>query len=395
MVKKIIAILLVTVSSLAALPNGLAGELIAPDELPSVEAASSSGITLDCASAILVEASTGRVLFEKNPAAPRAIASITKIMTMLLVAEAVEAGKFTLEDIVTTTEHAYSMGGSQIWLEPGEQMTVHEMLKAVAVASANDAATALAEHCSGSEEEFVALMNRRAAELGMTNTVFKNSNGLDEEGHLSCARDVALMSRELLKHELLRGYITIWTDELRGGETFLSNTNKMLKSFTGTTGIKTGTTDDAGVCISASAIRDDMELIAVVLGASSSSARFDDAKKLLTYGFSNFELVALDLSAAEDLRVRVRLGLADYCATEYSMPLFVVVEKGKGELVHCEVTCAETLVAPIVRGEIVGEIAVYCDSELLMSCHILAAASVERLTLKSALRLLFEQLCRM
>ncbi|MEA4912821.1 MAG: D-alanyl-D-alanine carboxypeptidase family protein, partial [Oscillospiraceae bacterium] len=252
--------------------------ILGASSVQTTQAIANADLSMDATAAILVDAVTGTVLYEKNADAPRAIASITKVMTLLLVMEALDAGKITIEDEVTASEHAYSMGGSQIWLEPGEVMTVDELLRAVAVASANDAAVALAEYVGGSEEAFVGDMNRRAASLGMTNTTFKNSNGLDEDGHMSCARDVSVMSRELLKHELIRNYITIWTDELRGGETQLTNTNKMLRSYDGITGIKTGTTNKAGVCISAAAARDGMELIAVVLGSSDSAGRFAAAQ---------------------------------------------------------------------------------------------------------------------
>ncbi|MEG2938911.1 MAG: D-alanyl-D-alanine carboxypeptidase family protein, partial [Oscillospiraceae bacterium] len=270
-------------------------------------------LPLDASAVVLVERETGEVLYEKNADEPRAIASITKVMTIILVMEALESGKISLDETVNISEHAFSMGGSQIWLEPGEIFTVNELLKAVSVASANDAAVALAEHVGGSEDGFVSMMNQKAAELGMTKTTFKNSNGLDEDGHISCARDVALMSREILKHELVRNYITTWMDELRNGETQLTNTNKMLKSFNGISGIKTGTTNKAGVCISASAIRNDMELIAVVLGSSDSKARFASAGTLLEYGFANYELAPIKLDMALLTPVEVSLGEEEKC----------------------------------------------------------------------------------
>ena len=275
------------------------------------------GLSLDARSLIVVEASTGTVLYEDNADERLPIASITKVMTLILVMEALERGEISLDDEVETSVHAYSMGGSQIWLSPGEIMTVDELLRAVAVASANDAAVALAEYVEGSEGAFVTMMNQRALELGMTNTTFKNSNGLDEDGHLSTARDVAIMSRELLRHELIRNYVTIWMYELRGGQTQLVNTNKMLKSYTGVTGLKTGTTSKAGVCISASAKRDDIELIAVVLGSSNSSGRFKAAGDLLDYGFANFELAPVSVDREQLSKVRVRLGTEQYCSVYF------------------------------------------------------------------------------
>ncbi len=246
-------------------------------------AASAAGITpatnadfdVPCAAAILIDEDSGTVLYEKNADARRPIASITKVMTLLLAFEGLEAGKIHLDDFVPVSEHAYHMGGSQIWLEPGEQMTLDDMLKAICISSANDAAVAVAEYVGGSETAFAEMMNVRAYELGMTNTHFVNACGLDEAGHLSTARDVALMSREMLLHHTeVRDYCSIWMDTLRGGATQLVNTNKLLKSYRGITGLKTGTTGKAGVCISASAERDGLRLIAVVLGSASGKERF-------------------------------------------------------------------------------------------------------------------------
>ena len=243
-----------------------------------------------CQAAILIDEDSGTVLYEKNADESRPIASITKIMTLLLTFEALEAGKVSLSDIIPVSEHAYHMGGSQIWLEPGEQLTLDEMLKAICISSANDAAVAVAEFIGGSEPVFVERMNARAKELGMQSTTFRNACGLDEDGHLSTARDVAIMSREmLLNHPEIENYCTVWMDTLRGGATQLVNTNKLLKSYNGITGLKTGTTGKAGVCISASASRDDLRLIAVVLGSSSGKERFAAATSLLDYGFAMFE----------------------------------------------------------------------------------------------------------
>ncbi len=347
-------------------------------------------LPLDAASVLLIERETGEVLYEKNADEPRAIASITKIMTMILVMEALESGQTTLDDLVNVSEHAYSMGGSQIWLEPGEIFTVDEMLRAVAVASANDAAVALAEHVGGSEDAFVAMMNEKARALGMTKTTFKNANGLDEEGHISCARDVAIMSREVLRHELVRNYITIWTDELRGGETQLTNTNKLLRSFDGITGIKTGTTGKAGVCISASAERNGMELIAVVLGSSNAQGRFDAARTLLEYGFANYELAQTGLEAGQLAPVRVSLGVCESCEPVCDIPQSVVVERGKADSVVSEITIAEQVEAPVEAGQILGEVSVYCDGALIGAYPITAKEPVERLSFKTGLEKLLD-----
>ncbi len=345
---------------------------------------------LDATAVILVERDTGEVLYEMNGDEPRAIASITKIMTMILVMEALESGQITLEDKVNISEHAFSMGGSQIWLEPGEIFTVDELLRAVAVQSANDAAVALAEHVGGSEDAFVAMMNQEALKHGMTQTTFKNSNGLDEEGHMSCARDVALMSREVLRHELIRNYITIWQDELRGGETQLTNTNKLLKTFNGITGIKTGTTSKAGVCISASAEREGMELIAVVLGSSNGQGRFNAARSLLEYGFAHYELAEVAVDMEQLLPVGVKLGVEELCELDFTVPRNVVVQKGKADSVVCEISLADRVEAPVEAGQVLGEISVYCDGMLISSSPITAKNAVEKIGFQSGLQKLLD-----
>ncbi len=346
------------------------------------------GKTLDAGSVILVEGSTGTVLYEDNADERRPIASITKVMTLILVMEAIERGDISLDDRVETSIHAYSMGGSQIWLEPGEIMTVDELLRAVCVASANDAAVLLGEYVGGSEAAFVGMMNDKAEQLGMKDTTFKNACGLDEDGHLSTARDVAVMSRELLRHNLIRKYVTIWTDELRGGETQLVNTNKLLKSYSGITGLKTGTTSKAGVCISASAIRNDMEIIAVVLGSSDSAGRLQAATDLLDYGFANYELAPVTVSSDRLSRVSVRLGEKQYCPLYFDVPESIVVSAGRASAVDCDVVLSETLDAPVIQGQTVGEINIMCEGEILGSYEIKAAETVEKLTVGSAFTLL-------
>ena len=354
-----------------------------------------AGLSLDAKAVILVERETGDVLYEDNADESRPVASITKVMTMILVMEAIETGRISLDDDVVVTEHAYSMGGSQIWLEPGEVMTVDGLLRAVAVQSANDAAVALAEYVSGGEEAFVVEMNRKAKELGMTKTTFKNACGLDEEGHLSCARDVAIMSRECLKHDLIREYVTIWMDELRGGETSLTNTNKMLKSFNGMTGLKTGTTNKAGVCITASAEREGMELIAVVLGSPDSKARFAAARDLLEFGFANYELAGIDINPVDVSPVKVKLGEKEYCEYTYNVPDYVVVDKGKGDSVSYSVEMAETQAAPVEKGQTVGEITVYSEGIVIGVYPITATRRVEKLNFGSSYKMLLNSLLGM
>ena len=277
---------------LLALLTMLRSYAAAADALPHITPAGTDTLDVPCAAAILIDEDSGTVLYEKNADQQRPIASITKVMTLLLAFEALSAGRISLSDTVPVSEHAYHMGGSQIWLEPGEQMTLDDMLKAICISSANDAAVAVAEFVGGSEPAFVQQMNTRAADLGLTNTHFENACGLDAEGHLSTARDVAMMSREILLHHAeVRNYCSIWMDSLRDGATQLVNTNKLLKTYNGITGLKTGTTSRAGVCISASAERNGLRLIAVVLGADSGKERFAAATALLDYGFANYENV--------------------------------------------------------------------------------------------------------
>ena len=352
-----------------------------------------SGLSLNCRAAILIEPGTGRVLYEKSPDETMPIASITKLMTLLLTFEAIHEGKLTTETQVPVSEHAYHMGGSQIWLEPGEQFTLDEMLRAICVSSANDAAVAVAELVGGSEPAFVEQMNARAAQLGMEHTTFRNACGLDTEGHLSTARDVATLSRYILNTcpEILH-YTGIWTDSLRGGQTQLVNTNKLLRRYNGITGLKTGTTSGAGVCISASAERDGLTLIAVVLGAPSSADRFNAAAALLDYGFANY-------AAAPLPQMQRPLVLAVKHSTERSVPLdysalpeTILTEKGAAASLRAELTVPETLEAPVERGQSVGKAAVYEGDALLAEYDVCAAADAPLLTFDAALKLLWQSL---
>lgn len=340
-------------------------------------------------SGVLLEATTGKVLFEKNAHEQRACASITKVMTLLLVMEAIDEGKISYDDIVTTSEHAKSMGGSDIWLEVGEQMTVDEMIKATAVASANDAAVALAEHLCGTEDEFVKKMNERASELGMKNTVFKNCNGLDEEGHITTAYDVALMSIELMKHEKIFEYTTIWLDTLRGGETQIVNTNKLLKSYDGITGLKTGTTGDAGSCISATATRNNMSLCAVVLGATTGTERFKDAATLLDYGFANYEIVSFDASDSKLNEIEVKNGMKKNAHLECSGAKNMVVTKGGAENVEQALSVEEFLEAPVKKGQKVGTLSFTLSGEKVASFDIVTTENVDKITFKAVFCELF------
>ena len=351
------------------------------DAIPGVQAAGVQDFDVPCAAAVLIDEDSGTVLYEKNADERRPVASITKVMTLLLTFEALQAGKISLTDIVPVSEHAYHMGGSQIWLEPGEQLTLQEMLKAICISSANDAAVAVAEFVAGSEPAFVDAMNARAAALGMTATHFANACGLDEEGHLSSARDVAVMSREmLLHHPEVREYCTVWMDTLRGGKTQLVNTNKLLKSYPGITGLKTGTTGKAGVCITASAERDGLRLIAVVLGAASGKERFEAAKTLLDYGFAHYDSaeVALPDDAPEELPVK--RGAAETTALDYAAPERLLVPKGEGSDLQTKILLPDALQAPVQQGSPVGSWQLLRGETVLQELPICAAQDVQALS---------------
>lgn len=344
--------------------------------------------------AVLMDAKSGKILFEKNAHEQRPCASITKVMTLLLVMEALDSEKIHLDDVVTASAHAASMGGSDIWLEEGEQMSVDDMIKATAVASANDAAVALAEFVSGTEEDFVAAMNQKAKDLGMKDTVFKNCNGLDEEGHITSAYDVALMSRELIRHKKIFDYTSIWLDSLRGGETQIVNTNKLLRTYKGITGLKTGTTGDAGSCITATAERNGVSLIGVVLGADSGTARFKDAATLLDFGFANFETV--DLSLSEDLYpVTVEGGMEDEVEVVCDDSASLTLPKGEKDKVKRTVTIEESVPAPVTKGDKVGTISFTLNDEEVASFDILAADDVEQKTFSSVFSLIWKALIKL
>ena len=351
------------------------------DAIPGVQAAGVQDFDVPCAAAVLIDEDSGTVLYEKNADERRPVASITKVMTLLLTFEALQAGKISLTDIVPVSEHAYHMGGSQIWLEPGEQLTLQEMLKAICISSANDAAVAVAEFVAGSEPAFVDAMNARAAALGMTATHFANACGLDEEGHLSSARDVAVMSREmLLHHPEVREYCTVWMDTLRGGKTQLVNTNKLLKSYPGITGLKTGTTGKAGVCITASAERDGLRLIAVVLGAASGKERFEAAKTLLDYGFAHYDSAEVTLPDDAPEELPVQRGTAETTALDYAAPERLLVPKGEGSDLQTKILLPDALQAPVQQGSPVGSWQLLRGETVLQELPICAAQDVQALS---------------
>ncbi len=340
--------------------------------------------------AILVSAKTGDVLYEKNPDESVPIASITKVMTLLLTLEAVEAGKIKLDDIVPISHHAASMGGSQIWLEPGEEFTLDELVKAICVSSANDAAVAVAEFVGGSEPAFAELMNKRALELGMQNTHFVNACGLHDDAHLSTARDVAIMSEALLHHPLILEYSGIWTDSLRDGQTQLVNTNKMLNVYEGITGLKTGTTNAAGVCISATASRDGLDLIAVVLGSSNSQERFEAAKSLLDYGFATYEYAPFPILENQIEYIDVKSGQQRQMPVIYATPSGILCRKGEGVNLKASFTLPEQISAPVQEGQEVGVVSLTLEGEVLAQYPVLAQQNIDKMNFEAALSLLLK-----
>ena len=358
---------------------------------PAALTAAQPDLTFNCRAVCLIDQDTGTVLYEKNADQQMPIASITKVMTLLLTFEAIHDGRLTLDTLVPVSEHAYHMGGSQIWLEPGEQFTLDEMIKAICVSSANDAAVAVAELVGGSEQGFVQMMNDRAAELGMTNTTFHNACGLDTEGHLSTARDVAIMSRQILTTcpEVLH-YTGIWTDTLRGGATQLVNTNKLLRRYNGITGLKTGTTGGAGVCISASATRDGLNLIAVVLGAPSSKDRFEAATTLLDYGFAAWRAAPLPAMEDRPLLIKVRGSAEESVPLEYSaLPESILMPKESAAELTAQLTLPDELDAPVQQGQAVGMVRILAGESVLGEYDICAAADAPEMDFGTALGLLW------
>ncbi len=342
---------------------------------------SSAELDIDAKSCILMEMTTGTVLYEYNADEALPPASVTKIMTILIVMDAIDSGVISSDDIVTVSSYAASMGGSQVYLEEGEEMSVGELLKCVIIASANDAAVALAEYVSGSESAFVERMNERAAELGMINTHFVNTNGLDDapdaEEHLISARDIAIMSCELMtKHPEVTEYTTVWMDTIRNGEFGLTNTNRLIRFYRGATGLKTGSTSKAGFCISATAERDGMQLVAVIMGASTRDIRNEAAKTLLDYGYANFSLYTSEEGEGDP--VPVTGGKCDTVGTYYES-FSCVLAKGKDTEVTKTITLEKSVSAPVSAGDTVGEVTYTLDGEIIGSVPITAAEDVSRI----------------
>ncbi len=354
------------------------------------EVADDNFLGLDCGSAILIEQSTGQVLYAYNIHEQLHPASVTKVMSILLIMEALDSGKINLTDEVPCSENAASMGGSQIWLDPRETLTVDEMLKAICVNSANDCVVAMAEYIAGTEEAFVQMMNDKAKELGMNDTTFKNCHGLDEDGHVTSAYDISLMSRELLKdHPDVTKYTTIWMDTLRDGKSQLSNTNKLIKNYKGATGLKTGSTSLALYNLSASATRDDLSLIAVIMKAPSSKIRFENATKLLDYGFNTFSYK--EFGKKDDLvkTISVNKGNKNEVEAVLKEDSGTLLEKGSDKNIEQTLTLEEDISAPVQKGQKLGEVSFTLDGEVLSTVDIVAKDDVEKIGLFSIIKKIY------
>ena len=348
------------------------------DALYTSADASVEGNEFDCKSVILMEANTGKIIYTQNADEALPPASVTKVMTLLLVMEAIDAGKIKLDDMVSVSERAASMGGSQIFLEVGEQMSVEDMLKSVIIASANDAACALAEFCEGSEAAFVEKMNKKATDLGMKNTHFENTNGLDDtaENHVTSARDIAIMSRELIKHKKILEYSSIWMDTVRGGAFGLTNTNRLVRYYQGCTGLKTGSTDKAGFCISATAERNGVSLICVVMGAPTRDIRNNIATTLFDRGFAKYEMYSSEGDTIENIRM---LGSKDRFATLEYPKFTYLADKGTSSKITKNLVLNDNICAPLSKGDVVGKVKYMLDGKEIGSVDVTVCDDVERI----------------
>lgn len=337
-------------------------------------------IEIKAPSALLIEKTTGAVLYEKNADQRLRPASVTKIMTLLLIMEAIESGQYKTTDVVTASANAAAMGGSQVYLKENEKLTVDEMIKCIAVASANDCCVAMAEFTASSEQAFVKMMNEKAKSLSMDSTEFKNCTGLDENGHLTTARDISIMSRELLKHQRIKEYTMIWTDSIRNGTFGLSNTNKLIRFYDSATGLKTGYTSESGYCISATAMQDGMELIAVVMAAESSDSRNADAKALLQYGFANYELFTAKFKKSDS--VKILKGKQKKLYPAVTGQFSTVVKKGASQGISYRTELCDDVEAPVMKGQKLGEIQIYNQDEIIGKTDIISQKYYPRAGIK-------------
>ena len=347
-------------------------------------------LNLDAESAILIEQNSGQILYSHNIHEKLHPASVTKVMSLLLIMEALDSGKITLETQIPCSENAANMGGSQIWLDPRETLSVNDMLKAIAVVSANDCVTAMAEYLGGSTENFVKMMNEKAKELGMNDTNFVNCHGLDEDEHLTSAYDIAIMSRELLtKHPQITNYTTIWTDSLRDGKSALSNTNKLVRNYSGCTGLKTGSTSKALFNLSASATRNDLSLIAVVMKAPTSAIRFSNASALLDYGFNTFSYKSFATQGEVFKSIPVTKGTSDIVNAVYETSPSFLIKKGEESNITYEINLPESIQAPISQGQQLGTISYYLNNEKIAEVSLIAESSVNKITFINMMKSLF------
>lgn len=369
-------------------------DLTDPIKYNATETVAGVGAVLEipAKSYILMEVNTGEILYESDSHQKLPPASITKVMALLLVMEAIESGQLSLETVLTASPHACSMGGSQIWLEPNEQMSVNDLLKASVIGSANDATVVLGEALAGSEEGFVKMMNERAEQLGLADTHFVNCTGLDADGHLTSAHDIAVMSKELIKHDLIKQYSTVWMDSLRNGESELVNTNKLVRYYEGCTGLKTGTTSGAGCCLSATAERQGLELVAVVMGCSTSNDRFNGARKLLDYGFANYTFVTVTADREKLCDISVKGGVEDWVTPECKNPESFLIEKSKAKTLTVETELSDMLKAPITKGQQVGVARVFIDNVEVGTVKITAKRSIKKMNFSQSMKILLKNL---
>lgn len=379
-------ILLLTTTSLASTSFIWSDDSVYTSVTPTEEV----DLNLESPSCILIEQTTGKILYEKNSHEQLRPASVTKVMSVLLIMEALDSGKISLTDKVPCSENASKMGGSQIWLDVREELTVDEMLKAICVVSANDCTVAMAEFLAGSTEAFVEKMNAKAQELGMKDTCFKNCHGLDEDGHVTSSYDISLMSRELLqKHPTITKYTTIWTDTLRDGKSELTNTNKLIRNYKGATGLKTGSTGLALYNLSASATRNDLSLIAVIMKAPSTKVRFAEAQKLLDYGFNNYSYIQFAKKGNTVKSVPVNKGVESLVEVNYEQDSGCLLPKGKERNVEEIVNIPEYVNSPIQEGEKIGEVRYMLDGEQIGYTNLIAANTVKKINLSNMFEMVF------
>lgn len=332
-------------------------------------------------SSILMCLDNGQVLQEENAYEHLSPASVTKVMSILLILEAIDSGKISTDDMVAASENSVSKGGSQIWLEVGEQMSVNDLLKAVIIASANDACTLLGEYVAGSDQAFVDMMNDKVKELGLKDSHFENCTGLDDTvtNHYSCAYDLAVIAKEVMKYDLVKKYSTVWLDSLRNGETELNNTNKLVNTYNGITGLKTGTTSNAGFCLCATAIRDGMSLVSVVLGADTSEHRFDKSTELLDYGFANYKISKIELDDSKLVNVKVKNGVIKSLKPIVKNADAVLVDKSAGEFKY-EYKIKEQVAAPIKKGDVLGEVIVKNNDTQIATVNLVADREIDKIS---------------